>query len=236
MWTRADDSRQGRVHPMATSRIRARGRGGLGAQLRAAPHQRGDRLRPRASARRSRRAATKAPGGQLGVAATIFELTQVTPYNFGVSTRLLNEVDFGFNTVQHAQRLLARTRPPRARSWSTRSRTSWARTRTSSAPTMVKYDRWRNVLDRAAQEAGWGKSMPAGTAQGIGMHIEYKGARGLRRRDRLPRPEMVNRPIRDGRHRAARHQGDLRRRRRSGDQPARRRGADDGRHQRRASP
>jgi isoquinoline 1-oxidoreductase beta subunit len=32
------------------------------------------------------------------------------------------------------------------------------------------------VLERAAKEADWGKSMRSGTAQGIGMHVEYKGA------------------------------------------------------------
>jgi isoquinoline 1-oxidoreductase beta subunit len=31
------------------------------------------------------------------------------------------------------------------------------------------------TLDTAAKAANWGKSMPAGTAQGIGLHREYKG-------------------------------------------------------------
>ena len=48
MWHRADEPRQGRVHPMATSRIRATLPRRPGAQLRAAQHQRGHRLQPRA--------------------------------------------------------------------------------------------------------------------------------------------------------------------------------------------
>jgi isoquinoline 1-oxidoreductase subunit beta len=35
-------------------------------------------------------------------------------------------------------------------------------------------ERHRAVLQKAAQEAGWGKQLPAGVAQGIGMHDEYK--------------------------------------------------------------
>ena len=35
-------------------------------------------------------------------------------------------------------------------------------------------ERHKAVLQKAAQEAGWGKQLPAGVAQGIGMHDEYK--------------------------------------------------------------
>jgi len=39
---------------------------------------------------------------------------------------------------------------------------------------MVDTDRHRAVLEKCAQEAQWGKSLPKGVAQGIGMHDEYK--------------------------------------------------------------
>jgi isoquinoline 1-oxidoreductase beta subunit len=39
---------------------------------------------------------------------------------------------------------------------------------------MLDSDRHRAVLDKAAQEAQWGRKLPAGVAQGIGMHDEYK--------------------------------------------------------------
>src|SRR2546423_688302 len=39
---------------------------------------------------------------------------------------------------------------------------------------MLDSDRHRAVLDKAAHEAQWGKKLPAGVAQGIGMHDEYK--------------------------------------------------------------
>ena len=36
--------------------------------------------------------------GGLGLSESIFTITQELPYNFGVVTQLLNEVDMGFNT------------------------------------------------------------------------------------------------------------------------------------------
>jgi isoquinoline 1-oxidoreductase beta subunit len=39
---------------------------------------------------------------------------------------------------------------------------------------MLESDRHRAVLAKAAEQAQWGKKLPAGVAQGIGMHDEYK--------------------------------------------------------------
>jgi isoquinoline 1-oxidoreductase beta subunit len=39
---------------------------------------------------------------------------------------------------------------------------------------MLDSDRHRAVLAKAAEDANWGKTLPAGVAQGIGMHDEYK--------------------------------------------------------------
>ncbi|SHL32392.1 isoquinoline 1-oxidoreductase, beta subunit [Pseudonocardia thermophila] len=195
MWTRADDSRQGRVHPMATSRVRAV----VAADSVLSFEQRHTSVATdfgHGFGEAVTSAAAKAPGGQLGVAATIFELTQVTPYDFGVSTRLLNEVEFGFNTgsmrnvyspdVATARELMVDQIAAKLGKDPYEFRTA-----------TVKYDRWRAVLDRAAEEANWGKSMPAGTAQGIAMHIEYKGASACVVEIDC-RDETVNRPIREG--------------------------------------
>ena len=48
MWHRTDNFRQGRVHPMCTSRVRVDLLGRQRAQLRPATHERGHRLHPRA--------------------------------------------------------------------------------------------------------------------------------------------------------------------------------------------
>jgi isoquinoline 1-oxidoreductase beta subunit len=53
------------------------------------------------------------------------------------------------------------------------------------------------VLDKAAQVGQWGRAMPAGTAQGIGLHSEYQGAVAVLAEIDCT-PQTVNRPIRDG--------------------------------------
>ena len=49
----------------------------------------------------------------------------------------------------------------------------------------VRDNRLKAVLDKAAQAGNWGRPMPPGTAQGIAIHREYKGAIARARRDRL---------------------------------------------------
>ena len=39
---------------------------------------------------------------------------------------------------------------------------------------MLDSDRHRAVLEKVAHEGQWGKKLPAGVAQGLGMHEEYK--------------------------------------------------------------
>jgi isoquinoline 1-oxidoreductase subunit beta len=39
---------------------------------------------------------------------------------------------------------------------------------------MLESERHKSVLAKAAEQANWGKSLPAGVAQGIGLHDEYK--------------------------------------------------------------
>ena len=70
--------------------------------------------------------------------------------------------------------------------------------------------------------------MPAGTAQGIAVHKEYKGASACLVEIDC-RPQTVNRKIRDAYTGPRVTKVDLRRRRRAADQPARRQGPDDGR-------
>nr|MDT0525892.1 xanthine dehydrogenase family protein molybdopterin-binding subunit [Streptomyces sp. DSM 41633] len=97
MWHRADDSRQGRTHPMATSRVRIAHVGDtvLSYKQRHTSvatdlgHGFGELLTAMAA---------KLPVADLGFSETFFQLSQSMPYDFGVSSRLLNETDKGFNT------------------------------------------------------------------------------------------------------------------------------------------
>ena len=171
------------------------------------------------------------PGvGNLGYAQFFFTLTANVPYNFGVVTQLLNEVyePGTFNTSSRPQRL--QPRGHHAEGADGRP----ARQGDGQGPVPVparvrpRDARMRAVLDKVAQVGNWGRAMPAGTAQGIAIHREYKGyAACLVEID--CRPATVNRKVERRLHRAAGDEGRVRGRRRPADQPARPRGADDGR-------
>ncbi len=196
MWHRTDDFRHGRTHPMCTSRVRATYLAGnvLTFEQRHTSvstdfsHGLGEIISAMV---------TKLPGGNfLGFSETIFELTANVPYNFGLTTQLLNEVDLGFHTgsmrniyspnVCVAQELVVDQLAKVMHQDPYQFRHAF-----------LKDDRSRAVLDKAAQVGGWGRSMPAGTAQGIAFHAEYKGVcAALVEID--CRPQTVNRQIEDG--------------------------------------
>ncbi|WP_422070513.1 xanthine dehydrogenase family protein molybdopterin-binding subunit [Streptomyces orinoci] len=173
MWHRTDEFRQGRTHPMATSRIRATH--ALGKVL--TYEQRhtsvstdfGHGLGEIITA-----SAAKLPVGDLAFSETIFTLTQQTPYDLGLHTQFLNEVDKGFNTgsmrgiyspnVRCAQELVL-----------DRLADEMGKDRLGLRRQLIKDDRARAVLDKVAERGGWGRELPSGMAQGIAVHPEYHG-------------------------------------------------------------
>ncbi len=197
MWHRADDSRVGRTHPMATSHVRATYAGdqllafqqshtsvetdfrhGLGEMLTAAA------------------ADLPAGLGNLGFAESIFLMTTVMPYDFALKNQLLNEVDTRFNTgsmrniyspdVRTAGELVIDQLAARMGLDAYQFRKKH-----------LSNDRVRGVLDKVAEVGQWGKSMKPGTAQGIAIHEEYKGATACLVEIDC-RPKTVKRKVRDG--------------------------------------
>ena len=200
MWHRADEPRQGRVHPMATSRIRATTL--LGGVLTfeqrhtSVPtdftHGLGERLTAEA-------AALPTGVGNLAFSESVFLLSQELPYNFGVITQLLNEpkpMPNRFNTssvrniyspdVATASELMVDQLAAKLKQDPLAFRRTYLKSKVVKA-----------VLNRAAELGEWGKKMPAGTAQGIAVHKEYKGATAVLVEIDC-RPETVNRKVRDG--------------------------------------
>ncbi|HEV7651647.1 MAG TPA: molybdopterin cofactor-binding domain-containing protein [Actinophytocola sp.] len=174
-WSRTDDFRQGRAHPMSISRVRATHLLGnvLTYEQRHVStetdfsHGLGEML--------TSFAARLPIAGNLTFAESIFLLSQSVPYDFGVVTQLLNEVPLKFNTgsmrniyspnVAGARELVVDLLAKKMGKDPVAFRRSFLRD-----------DRLRAVLDKAVQVGQWGKSLPKGKAQGIGLHSEYRGA------------------------------------------------------------
>jgi isoquinoline 1-oxidoreductase beta subunit len=173
MWHRTDDFRQGRVHPMAISHVRASYLAGnvVAFEQRHTSvstdfsHGLGEIL--------SATLAHVPYGNLLVYSQNVFALSQSVPYNFGVTDQLLNEVDMGFNTgsmrnvyspdVTCATELIVDQLAAAMRQDPYHFRRAFLKDARSVA-----------VLDKVAQVGNWGRSMPAGTAQGIAFHSEYK--------------------------------------------------------------
>jgi len=176
MWHRTDNFRQGRVHPMCTSRVRVTysGRNVLSFEQRHTSvgtdftHGLGELL--------SATYGTEPKQDFLGYSQTVFNLSANVPYNFGAVTQALNEIyDYNtFNTssvrniyspeVCVAKELMVDRLADAMGQDPFRFRRAFLRDR-----------RLRAVLQKAAQVGRWGRAMAPGTAQGIAVHKEYKG-------------------------------------------------------------
>ena len=199
MWHRTDNFRQGRVHPMCTSRVRISylANNVLAFDQRHTSvatdfgHGLGELL--------SAQVSNLPDGNFLAYSQSIFTLTANVPYNFGAVTQLLNEVyndDVTFNTssvrniyspeVTTAKEVMVDQVAKKMGQDPLQFRRAFARD-----------DRMKGVLDAVAKAASWGRSMPAGAAQGIGVHHEYKAfAACVAEID--CRAATVNRTVKDG--------------------------------------
>jgi isoquinoline 1-oxidoreductase beta subunit len=198
MWHRTDNFRQGRVHPMCTSRVRVSYSGAnvLSFEQRHTSvatdftHGLGELL--------SANYGTLPKQDFLGYSESIFNLTANVPYNFGVVDQALNEVyDYNtFNTssvrniyspeVCTAKELMVDQLARATRQDPYRFRHSF-----------IRDSRLRAVLETVAKAGHWGRSMPRRKAQGIAVHSEYKGcAACLVEIDCTP--ATVNRKIENG--------------------------------------
>ncbi|WP_203336923.1 molybdopterin cofactor-binding domain-containing protein [Nocardioides limicola] len=197
MWHRADDARVGRAHPMCTSRVRAMHSLGQVLAFQQSHTSVETDYRHGVGEMLTATAADLPLGlGNLGFAQTIFNTTQVIPYDFGVLLQTIMETDSRFNTasmrniyspdVRTANELVVDQLAKAMRKDPLAFRLEFLRNA-----------RLKRVLQEAARRAEWGKSMPAGMAQGIGVHVEYKGVSAcIVEID--ARPETVNRRVWNG--------------------------------------
>lgn len=195
MWHRTDDFRQGRVHPLSMTRVRATylGNDVLSYQQRHTSvstdfsHGVGEIISAMLA---------DLPNGNLGYSQTVFALSQNMPYNFGAVDQLMNEADMGFNTgsmrniyspnVTTARELVVDQLAKQMGKDPYQFRREY-----------LKEERMVAVIDKAASVGDWGRPMPAGTAQGIAVHAEYK-SRAAVLVELDCRPATVGRSVADG--------------------------------------
>jgi isoquinoline 1-oxidoreductase beta subunit len=174
LWHRTDSFRQGRVHPMITSRVRMLHLGanvltfdqrntGVATDLN---HGIGEILSAKLD---------ELPAGNYGYAQGFFLLTANVPYNFGVVTQLLHEVydTATFNTSSVRNVYSPEVTTPRELMVDQLAK-AIGQDPYQLRRSFVRDARMRAVLEKVAQVGNWGRAMPAGTAQGLGIHREYK--------------------------------------------------------------
>ncbi|MDQ0380075.1 molybdopterin cofactor-binding domain-containing protein [Amycolatopsis thermophila] len=195
MWHRADDARHGRTHPMCISRVRVNHALGnvVSYEQRHTSvttdfgHGLGEILTA---------VAAKLPVGDIGFSQTVFMLSTSMPYNFGATTQLLNEVPLKFHTA--SMRNVYSPNVVCARELIVdQLAAKMGQDPLTFRRNFIKDDRIRKVLDKVAEVGNWGRKMPAGTAQGIALHHEYKSVSAVLMEIDC-RPETVNRKIRNG--------------------------------------
>lgn len=195
MWHRADDARQGRTQPMATSRVRISHIGdrvlrydqrhtSVSTDL---SHGFGDVVTAMAA---------EIPGLDGTFAQVFFQLSQALSYDFGGSSRLLHEVNRGFNTgsmrnvyspnVVCARELMV-----------DRLAQELDRDPYEFRRELLTGESAHAVLDKVAEVGEWGREMPADTAQGIAYMHEYKAECAVLVEIDC-RPETVERPVQNG--------------------------------------
>lgn len=200
MWHRTDEFRFGRTHPMCLSRVRATLLAGnvLSFEQR---HTSVATDYTMALGEEFSQAGAQTPpaglGNYLEYSQAVFNTTQNVPYDFGAVTQQLTEIlewdtfHTGSNRNLYspdagtAVELMVDQVAKALKQDPYRFRRSH-----------LKDPRARAVLDAVAIRGKWGRSMPAGTAQGIAIHVEYKGATAaLVEIDN--RPQTVGRQIRE---------------------------------------
>lgn len=125
----------------------------------------------------------------------IFTLTQNVNYNFGLVTQLINEIyavtDFNTSSVRNIYSPDVRTA---VELMVDRVAKDMGKDPAAFRREFAKDDRTRAVIDKVVKAGNWGRAMPAGMAQGIAIHSEYKGkAACLIEID--CRPKTVNRKV-----------------------------------------
>src|SRR3954447_12743377 len=177
MWHRTDSFRHGRAHPMTTSRVRVvhDGSNVYAFDQRHTSVQTdftqglGDLLTAMDSSLPEQNFAQFSQG--------VFTLTANVPYNFGSVSQLLNEIyDFNTFNTSSVRNVYSPNVCTATELMVDRVAAAFKKDPLQFRLEFVRDDRLKAVLEKVRSAGNWGRSMPAGTAQGVAIHKEYKGA------------------------------------------------------------
>ncbi|HEY1507381.1 MAG TPA: molybdopterin cofactor-binding domain-containing protein [Solirubrobacteraceae bacterium] len=176
MWHRTDNFRQGRVHPMCTSRVRVAHSGGNVVAFDQRHTSVATDFSMGFGELLTATLATLPEANSLGYSEAIFTLTQNVPYNFGAVTQLLNEV-YAYDTFNtgSVRNIYSPNVCTATELMVDQVAKAMGQDPFKFRQSFVRDPRMLAVLQKVAQAGNWGRSMPKGTAQGIAIHSEYKG-------------------------------------------------------------
>lgn len=113
-------------------------------------------------------------GGNATFSQSVFNTTVKSPYNLGPTVQVLNESSLKFNTGAFRSVYSANTRGAEEIIMDEVAK-ELGQDPVAFRLARLKDPRYVAVLKKAAELGQWGKKMPAGFAQGVGFHAEYKG-------------------------------------------------------------
>lgn len=176
MWSRTDEFRWGRVHPVCISGVRATVSGDSVLSFEQRQTSVATDYTQGFGEVLSAMAATFPEQNLLEYSETIFNTTAQVPYNFGVVDQTLLEIE-QYDTF-HSSSVRNLYNPDVVTA--VELTVDQLAAKVGNDPyqfrkRFLKDPRAKAVLDNVAEAGGWGASLPAGVAQGIAIHGEYKG-------------------------------------------------------------
>jgi isoquinoline 1-oxidoreductase beta subunit len=206
MYHRTDDVRHGRMHPMTINQCRATKNGSSFTSYTMSTagsacdwtHGLGEIISGSATAQDPRLGFSgNKEMGNLSVSMGFYQLVTAVPYNFGATAVYLNEIfAYDYLPTSAVRNVYSPDTGCARELFVDKMADSMGMDPYEFRRAFTKDDGWRAVLDKVAEAGNWGRTMPAGTAQGIALHQEYQcKVACLMEID--ARPAMVNRKIRE---------------------------------------
>jgi len=170
MYTRQDDLQHGRTRPASVHHVRMAVSNG---RITSFEHRMAGSLVDFRHGFGERSSAKRAADDPEGTNQGVFRLTTKVPYAVGVTSLSLKEQELAIPTASF-RATYSGTLGTINEIVISELAGKLHRDEYEFRRELLDDDRYRAVLDKVAHEGQWGRPMPAGTAQGLGMWYEYK--------------------------------------------------------------